>query len=261
MGYTNLDTRMKDYEHTFRSYLPKKQPLIIRLDGKAFHTFTKGFGRPFDDIFMETMQDVTKYLCKNIMNCKFGYTQSDEISLLLVDYENTDTQQWFGNNLQKIVSVSASMATLQFNKRFREIVTTLDESPYFNDNLQNYSSKFDRALFDSRAFILPKEEVCNYFIWRQQDATRNSILSVAQSKLSHKEMDKKNCKELQYILLTEHDLNWNDIEITKKRGSGMVKRNYDKDGTLRSGWFLDDSIPIFTEDRDYIDQHIFEKGE
>ena len=117
----NLGDRMKCYENVSRVYLTKRIPVIIRLDGKAFHTFTKSFRKPFDKILMETMWETSKYLCANIQGCKIAYTQSDEISLLLTDYEKITTCSWFDSNIQKMVSVSASMATLAFNKYFKEI--------------------------------------------------------------------------------------------------------------------------------------------
>ena len=110
MKYNSLGDRMKGYENISRIYLTKRSPVIIRIDGKAFHSFTKGFLRPFDNILMETMAETAKFLAQNISGCKLAYTQSDEISLLLTDYETNETQPWFENNLQKLVSVSASMA-------------------------------------------------------------------------------------------------------------------------------------------------------
>ena len=113
-----LGTRMKQYEYVTRNYLTRKLPVIIRLDGKAFHSFTHGFKRPFDEIFVKSMQDTMKYLCENIQGCVLGYCQSDEITLVLVDYQSREASAWFDNNIQKMVSVSASMATLAFNRYF-----------------------------------------------------------------------------------------------------------------------------------------------
>ena len=190
----SLGDRMKGYENISRIYLTRRTPIIIRIDGKAFHTFTRGFARPFDDVLVKSMQDTAKYLCENIMGCKLAYTQSDEISLLLVDYEKLETQAWFDNNLQKMVSVAASMATMVFNKFFRNNIdewgygnlpdfedggTNQKVDPTLLKQCQTYFSRCDKAMFDARVFILPKEEVNNYFIWRQQDATRNSIQMVA----------------------------------------------------------------------------------
>lgn len=267
----SLGDRMKGYENISRIYLTRRCPVIIRIDGKAFHSFTRGFKRPFDDILIKSMQETAKYLCENIQGCKLAYTQSDEISLLLVDYEKITSQAWFENNLQKIVSIAASMATLKFNRIFRYNASVYS----LQDNVENgYLQKLvwavDKgAMFDARAFILPKEEVCNYFIWRQQDATRNSIQMVAQSEFSHKELQGKNCNQLQDMLHEQKDINWNDFCAVYKRGSCIVKENYaislpvggmtedgEEDTVWRSRWVIDEDIPIFTQDREYIEKLI-----
>lgn len=256
---------MKGYEFQSRTSLLKRTPVIIRLDGKAFHTFTKGLDKPFDKEFIEIMQNTMLNLCENIQGCVLGYTQSDEITLILVDYKELDTCAWFDNEIQKIVSVSSSMATLFFNKelykeyelydghllrqftisRFSEI----DDRTLINRGML-LSSKLFKATFDSRAFNLPKEEVCNNLIWRQQDATRNSINSLAQSLYSHKELQGISCKDIQNKMLIEKNVNWNNLETKLKRGSCAIKDDNGK-------WFIDNEIPIFTENRDYIDKLIF----
>lgn len=113
-----LGERMKRYEYVTRNYLTRRVPAIIRLDGKAFHTFTRGFQKPFDEILVKTMQQTMRYLCENIQGCVLGYTQSDEITLVLIDYQKLDSDSWFGYNIQKCASVAASMATMVFNKFF-----------------------------------------------------------------------------------------------------------------------------------------------
>ena len=266
----SLGDRMKSYEGISRIYLTKRMPVIIRIDGKAFHSFTKGFRRPFDEILIKAMQETAKYLCKNIMGCKIAYTQSDEISLLLEDYERVETQPWFENNLQKIVSVSASMATMAFNRAFADAVNerysyytgiNADEwtgsTEEFDKLFDNYFAKIGTAMFDSRVFILPKEEVCNYFIWRQQDATRNSIQMVAQSLFSHRQLQNKNCDQLQEMMFQEHNINWNDYPTVYKRGSCVTKEQYTENDVTRSRWVVDTNIPIFTQDRNYIDRLVF----
>ena len=266
----SLGDRMKSYEGISRIYLTKRVPVIIRIDGKAFHSFTKGFRRPFDEILIKAMQETAKYLCKNIMGCKIAYTQSDEISLLLEDYERVETQPWFENNLQKIVSVSASMATMAFNRAFADAVNerysyytgiNADEwtgsTEEFDKLFDNYFAKIGTAMFDSRVFILPKEEVCNYFIWRQQDATRNSIQMVAQSLFSHRQLQNKNCDQLQEMMFQEHNINWNDYATVYKRGSCVTKEQYTENDVTRSRWVVDTNIPIFTQDRNYIDRLVF----
>ena len=260
MSYDSLGTRMKGYESVSRFYLTKRTPVVIRIDGKSFHTFTRGFERPFDRYLMQTMRETAKYLCENIGGCKLAYTQSDEISLLLVDYDTVDMQPWFDNNLQKLVSITASMATFAFNKFFGEGLKSLkcrDGEQLSEDRVKHYDcltkAAAKGALFDSRAFTLPKEEVCNYFIWRQQDATRNSISMVAQAFFSHKQLQGKKRDEMQDMLFTEHGINWNDYSPSEKRGTCIVKQAYDKNGTTRYRWVVDEDTPIFTQDRAYIE--------
>lgn len=281
MDKTTLGDRMKNnYENISRYYLTRRMPVIIRIDGKAFHTFTRGFKKPFDDILVSTMQDTMKYLCENIQGCVLGYTQSDEISLVLTDYAELTTDAWFGNNLQKMCSVSASMATLAFNKFFSGRVQEFmyDCCDEFGDDVlpekQNdyelahnvYFKKFNAAMFDSRVFTIPKEEVCNYLIWRQQDSTRNSIQSVGQANFSQKELHGKSCNNIQDMLMIQKGINWNDYATTLKRGSCCIKvddglTEYDETGnicgyTQRSKWIIDNEIPIFSQDRNYIEKLI-----
>lgn len=267
-----LGNRMKTYENVTRNYLTRKMPVIIRCDGKAFHTFTRGFKKPFDDIFVKSMQDTMKYLCENIQGCVLGYTQSDEITLVLVDYQDRDTSAWFDNNIQKMVSVSASMATISFYHNFRQNMIN-----WTNDNVDkivrgdkdrlNYSKiLLDRtngyAMFDSRIFNIPKEEVVNCLIWRQQDSTRNSIQMVGQANFSHKQLQGKNCSDIQNMLMLEKGINWNDYPTHLKRGSCCIKKPFKinegtEKETIRNKWVIDNEIPIFTQDRDYINKLIF----
>lgn len=270
MDRTTLGDRMKNnYENITRYYLTRRMPIIIRLDGRSFHTFTKGFKKPFDDILVKTMQDTMKYLCENIQGCVLGYTQSDEISLVLTDYAELTTDAWFGNNLQKMCSVSASMATMAFNKYFRTMIEYYCEyDPTASFEQRNkYIDAYDKgAMFDSRVFTIPKEEVCNYLIWRQQDATRNSIQSVGQANFSQKELHGKSCNNIQDMLMTQKGINWNDYSTTLKRGSCCIKADdslteYDEVGNIcgyteRSKWVIDNEIPIFTQDRNYVEKLI-----
>ena len=269
MKYDSLGDRMKGYENISRFYLTRRSPVIIRVDGKAFHTFTRGLKRPFDDILMSVMQETAKYLCKNISGCKLAYVQSDEISLLITDYDTIDTQAWFDNNLQKIVSVSASLATLAFNNFWCAAVDceieaantapfTTDENSY----IMTILDKRFKATFDSRAFIIPKDEVCNYFIWRQQDATRNSIQSLAQANFPHKELNGLNSSKLQDKLMLEKSINWNDLSVPCKRGVCVYyerKPLATDNGEIKMeqfGWTIDEDIPIFTQNREYIERFV-----
>ena len=256
MRKDSLGDRMKGYENVTRNYLVKRTPVIIRIDGKAFHSFTRGFEEPFDYILIDSMQSTMKYLCENIQGCMMGYCQSDEISLLLVDYQTIDTSAWFDNNILKLVSVSSSMATMAFNYLFQNNVmknfnpNDYNVTPYWSKKEMGGAGYFKQAMFDSRAFNIPKEEVCNYFIWRQNDATRNSIQMVGQSKFSHRELEGKNCNQIQEMLFQKYGINWGeDYGTPEKRGSCCVK----KDGE----WTIDKDIPIFTQDRDYINKFVF----
>ena len=236
-------------------------PTLIRVDGKAFHSFTKGMSRPFDQVLMRTMDSTAMFLCENIMGCKLAYVQSDEITLLLTDYDTIQTQQWFGGNIQKIVSVTASMATMAFNKFYEQYLSVynlMEEKVYFN--------KIGNAMFDARVFQLPKEEVVNNFIWRQQDATRNSIQLVGHSYFSNKEMYKKSCSEIQDMLVLDKGINWNDYSTGEKRGRCAIKETYQikmQDGVEvnRNRWKIDQDIPIFTQDREYINSLVYMNGD
>ena len=228
---TSLGTRMKEnYENRTRYKLNRRTPTIIRLDGKAFHTYTKGCDKPFDEGLIEDMAETTRFLCQNIMGVKCGYTQSDEISLLLTDFDKLETQAWFDYNLQKMASIAASMATARFNELRRERVW---KQPFAWDEVARMEpyliEKQTLAFFDARVFqISEKEEVVNYFIWRQRDAEKNSVAMLAQSLYSHKELYKKNGSDMQEMAWQKGH-NWNDLHFSKKRGSFIVKNLYVND--------------------------------
>lgn len=265
----SLGDRMKEYENVSRIYLTKKLPVIMRIDGRAFHTFTRGFQRPFDKLLHEAMWSTAEALCNQISGAKMAYVQSDEISLLLTNDDNAETQPWFGNNLQKLVSISASIATLAFNKYFNGCVMAWMQDPDATDEeaklIYAYTEAIMKAQFDSRAFVIPAYEVINYFIWRQQDATRNSIQLVAQSLYSQKELYKKNTSQLQEMIF-QKGINWNNYPTYFKRGLCIVKKpvqcaveiTMSQDGTkeqpvIRNKFVPDYDIPIFTQQRDYIE--------
>lgn len=259
-----LGIRMKSYESVSKTYLVRRMPVIIRIDGKAFHTFTKGFEKPFDMVLRHTMWETCKSLCSSIQGCKIAYTQSDEISLLLTDYENIKTSAWFDDNAQKMASVSASIATLAFNRAFSSEVEKWVVEKFDCDNIASkhlnatYLNAEYKALFDSRVFNLPKEEVCNYFIWRQRDASKNSVSMVGRSCFSQKELSKRNTNEIQEMLFQSKRINWNDFPTYQKRGACVYRELYKKDGTeiLRSRFTVDENIPIFTQSRDYIEKYL-----
>lgn len=215
------------YEDKTRSSLIRRMPVILRLDGKAFHTLTRGCEKPFDKNFIKCMEDTAMRLCAEVQNARFAYSQSDEISLLLTDYDNLDTDQWFDGNIQKICSISASIASVCFTKEFGK-----------------------DAYFDARVFNIPKEEVCNYFIWRQQDASRNSVQGLGQAYFSHKSLIGLNNDQVQEKLWQERQVNWNNLPTNHKRG--FCLRRIGTDGN----WMLDRDIPIFTSDREYVEKSL-----
>lgn len=280
----DLGTRMKTfYENIPKTRLMRRTPVAIRIDGKSFHTFTRGFQKPFDFVLMDTMQQTMKYLCENIQGCVFGYTQSDEITLILVDYQKFTSDAWFDYEVQKLTSVSASMATMAFNKYFSENVAeyNLTHNPLVKRReglLDNYISAVEKgALFDARCFNIPKEEVTNLIYWRQLDATRNSIQMVGQAHFSHDELQDKTCNMIQDMLMTKYGINWNDFTIPCKRGTACIKvatkvtenikrepQPFGEDRVTttiieeRPIWVIDKNMPILKgEDRKYVDDLIY----
>lgn len=246
-----LGDRMKEYyENRSKTYLTRRTPVIIRIDGCHFHTFCRGLKKPFDSIFIKTMQLTTKELCENIQGCKLGYVESDEISLLLTDYDTLQTDAWFNYSVQKICSVAASMTALYFNRNWKRCI---EEA---KNELSYYTLLTKRAnlgaYFDARAFNIPIEEVTNYFIWRQNDATRNSIQGLAQANFSQKQIQSLNNSQLQDKLHEEKGINWNDCKTVEKRGSCLI---HCFDETInRSKWVIDTEIPIFSQDRNYVEK-------
>lgn len=255
-----LGKRMKEfYEARARTYLPRRTPVAIRIDGKAFHTFTRGFQKPFDEVLGNSMVRTMEYLCKNIQGCVFGYTQSDEITLLLIDYKQLNSEAWFDYQTQKMCSIAASMATMAFNRYFNEEfnkwfdkASTCEHTHSMSIGDWNlyhaYAKSIEKgAMFDARVFSVPKEEATNLVYWRQLDATRNSIQMVGQAKFSHNELQGKSCNMIQDMLLTQRDINWNDYPTRWKRGVAW-KRSIG----------VDYDMPILKgEDRKYVDEVIF----
>ena len=229
MDKSGLGDRMKEaYEARSRTYLTRRTPVILRLDGKAFHTFTRGAVKPFDDSLISAMQNTMEYLVEYIQGARLGYTQSDEISILLCDYDRLETDAWFDYQIQKICSVAASMATAMFNSAFTG----------------KFTNQF--AMFDCRAFNIPQEEVSNYFLWRYQDWARNSISMVAQSMFSHRELQGKSCKVMSKMI-DEEGWKWEQYPAAYMHGTFFMKSRYNEE---RGG------KEFFTDlrfDRDWID--------
>jgi tRNA(His) guanylyltransferase len=254
----SLGDRIKSsYEDRSKTFLNRRTITIIRLDGKGFSKFTQNLDKPFDDGFSEDMDATALYLCENIQGAKFAYTQSDEISVVLCDFDNLETDAWFDYNVQKMTSIAASLATARFNQlrlvrqqnevyrnRFRYM--TIDEI-----------DKTKLAFFDARVFQVPNvDEMFNAILWRQQDCTRNSISMAASSEYSHKELEKKSSSMKQEMLF-QKGINWNDYLPKYKRGSVVKKETtvFEKaynELVTRNKWVVDVNTPIFTEDREYL---------
>lgn len=238
----DLGMRMKNYEKAIGNITLPKTPVIIRVDGVAFHTFTKNINVDNDptsaygpsEKFHNVMQKTALNLCSTIQNAVFAYHQSDEISILLRDNIRIETQQWFNGKVQKMSSVSAAKATAYFNYFWAE---------EFPDNPLGLEQK---PVFDSRVFNLPEHEVINYFVWRQKDAIRNSVNSIARKFFSHKQLNNKKKEEVVRMLQEQHNIDWNDYHLWAQRGAGILKNNKER------GWIIDNSLPIFSVDRYYI---------
>lgn len=281
--HDDLGCRMKTfYEQIPKTKLMRRCPVAIRIDGRAFHTFTRGFQKPFDEVLIKSMQETMKYLCENIQGCVLAYTQSDEITLILVDYKKLTSSAWFDYEVQKICSIAASMATMAFNNIFSKYVKEFDLELAYNDNgidtkenrklWEIYKKAINKgAMFDARCFNIPKEEVTNLVYWRQLDASRNSIQMVGQANFSHKELQNKSCNDIQNMLMTQKGINWNDLLTYQKRGSCCVRNKIviESDGVIETiqlrdtsksenKWIIDTDIPIFKgEGREYIDRLVF----
>lgn len=241
MDKDKLGDRMKEYEGAGATRFPRRVPLVIRVDGRAFHTLTRGLTKPIDWYFSACMNAAAVALCEEIQGARLGYVQSDEISVAVLEPDAVRSEPWFGYQRDKVVSLAASIATAAFNDTVRDVLN-LDK----------------RATFDARAFTLPPHEVVNYFIWRQQDATRNSVSGLAQAHFSHKRLHGLNTSQMQDLLHAEKGINWNDCPTAQKRGACVVRHTWleptvQSEPVERSAWKLDAEIPVFTQDRAYVE--------
>ena len=229
--------------------------------GVIFIILQKKFQRPFDEIFIKSMQETTKYLCENIQGVVLGYIQSDEISLVLIDYKKLNSQAWFDNRQDKMESVSASMTTMAFNKFFAKNVKdfrynngdNFDKSTKEGLEKYNLSQTYLKAIekgamFDARVFNIPKEDVTNNIYWRQLDCARNSVQMMGQANFSHKELYEKKCNDIKNMLKEQKGINWDELATYQKVGTCVVKDTNNK-------WIIDKNIPIFKgEGREYIER-------
>ena len=226
----SLGDRMKEnYENRYRFYLTRRTPVVIRLDGKAFHTITKKCDKPFDGPFCTAMDVTAGMLVNDIQGSKLAYVQSDEISILLTDFDRFNTDAWFDYNIQKIVSVSAGMASAYFSQHWESYVALGD--------------KLSMGIFDCRAFNLPKEEVCNYFIWRQQDWFKNSLQMLARAHFSHKQLKGKKTQDL-HDMLYKQGINWTEQSNRYKNGCCYIK--------IDGEWLMRSEL-IFTKEREVVE--------
>lgn len=275
----SLGDRMKEnYEARFKYKLLRRTPVIVRIDGKSFHTWARGFNKPFDRVLSNAMDRTMYQLCENIQGCVFGYTQSDEITLVLNDYRTLDASAWFDNEVQKICSVAASMATAYFNMSFKSEVSkfyevlyncagtdgeSLKKTYYIDDfaKAEQLYAKYAKclekpAMFDARCFNIPESETVNCIVWRQQDCSRNSIEMVGRTYFSDKELFKKNCSNIQDMLMEKYNVNWNDFPVRYKRGCACYKRCVGNGDICRDEWYVDYDMPIITQDREYVEKWV-----
>lgn len=223
----DLGNRMKNaYEDRTRYMLPRRTYTLLRLDGKSFHTYTRGLKKPFDNGLSGDIDNAIIAMMPEIQGAHFAYTQSDEISILLTDFATPHTSAWFDGNLQKICSVAASIMTAEFN-RLRMLRNRPLKCPSLDGNTTPSLSEIPLAYFDARVFTIPdRTEVMNYFIWRNQDCARNSLSMVAQSKFSHKELQGKNGPAM-HEMLHNAGVNWaTDYTDGQKNGRLIIKEIY-----------------------------------
>lgn len=200
---SNLGDRMKRYESAFNSHLVPRSPVIIRVDGKCFHSYMRGVPI-FHPLFLTSIRCSAENTLVKMQGGKIAYHQSDEVSFLLTDYDSLESEGWFAYELNKLVSLTASIFTANFNYYFCKEHTKL--------------SRFDFAYFDCRAFNVPEEDVPNYFLWRQRDWERNSVMMFAGEYFSHKQLDHKKVVDVKEMLLNSGQ-DWEQLENVVKYGT------------------------------------------
>jgi tRNA(His) 5'-end guanylyltransferase len=263
-----IGDRIKEYyEDRTKSFLMRRMITIIRLDGKGFSKWTKGLNKPFDEGFTDDMIETAKFLCANIQGAKFAYAQSDEISVVLTDFDNMESQAWFDYNVQKMTSIAASLATAEFNRLRLARILYEDPTKVWGEIISSYKL----AMFDARVFQVPNvDEMVNTMIWRQQDASRNSVSMAASEYFSHKSLEGVSSNDKQERLFQEKGINWNDYQVKFKRGTVVrkvettfvIKDDEPIDGKThvidssriytRNVWEADVDTPIFTQKKEYL---------
>lgn len=204
-----LGTRIKLYEAVSNYNLLPNSPLFIRVDGKAFHTFARDACKPFDHHLIDSMVYATRLTAKEMQGFKLAYTQSDEATFMLTDYDTFETQGWFNYELNKVVSIAASAFTAHFN--------------HYYHGTDNHPMQ-TQAMFDARAFNVPQEDAPNVFVWRQKDWMRNSVQMLARSLYSHKELERKNNLELLEMIKSKGSV-WDELSNQLKYGTFVTPDN------------------------------------
>ena len=218
----------RDYEDALRLRLPRRTHVVIRIDGRGFHKFTAGLERPYCRRLADALDQAALQLCQEMTGCRFAYGQSDEYSFLLTDFEREDAALWFDGNVQKMVSVSASLFTAAFNRAFDAGTS---------------------GVFDARVMVISQRtEVENYFLWRQLDASANSLNMLASAHFSHAELLEKSTAQ-KHDMLHTIGVNWAKQSTDFKRGRA-VRRHPAK------GWLIDLEIPVFNRAPKYLDEII-----
>ena len=211
-----LGDRVKRYESVSKLLLTRRTPVIVRVDGKAFHTFTRGCNKPYDKDILKSMVYAANQTAKQMQGFKLAYIQSDEASFLLTDYDTLETGAWFDYELSKIVSITASLFTAYFNKYWQQ--TLSNKRGVGVNEIQRIKHLQKVALFDARAFNVPQDDWQNVFIWRQRDWERNSIQMLARSLFSYKELHGENTAGL-HQLIQGAGKDWNELEDVFKYGA------------------------------------------
>lgn len=227
----SLGDRMKMYESASRTQLPRRMPLILRIDGRAFHTYTRGLAKPFDSNLMAAMNATAVSVCSEVQGAQLGYVQSDEISVLVHNYKRFSSSAWFDNSIQKMVSVAAGIASAAFTVQSSSVFGTVRP-----------------AVFDARVFALPEAEVCNYFIWRQQDTIRNGVQMMARAKFSHSACENQSVPQL-VGMLRDAGVEWDDADWACRYGRATT---YSVFGGYEHPRWHTEQAPLFTGDRDFV---------
>lgn len=212
----SLGDRMKRYEAVNRAYGIRRVPMIIRIDGKAFHTFARHLDKPYDGVLQSVFVNAALSTIREMQGGVAFYHQSDEVTFLLTDYAKLTTNAWFDYNIQKLTSITASLMTLHFNNWAHEM------------GLEGAGT----ALFDARAFSVPREDVANCFLWRMKDWERNSLQMFARTFFSHRDLHGKGRADIHEML---HGIgrNWTvDVAPVYKNGSLFVSNMPDGGGTI-----------------------------